>query len=71
MSVVWWGGGDVVGKGFRCNFSDGVVCPHKKSEKSFVWSKCEKCVHYLRFVREIEEEEEFFEEIDRIGREEI
>jgi hypothetical protein len=59
-----------VGKGFRCSFYDDIVCPHKKSEKSVVLGKCEKCPHYLRFLHEMDgEEERFFDEVDGIRRE--
>ena len=45
-------------KGFPCSFNDDVVCPYKKSDKFALLGKCKKCPHYLRFLREMDEEDE-------------
>ena len=53
-------------KGF-CLFLPDVVCSYNKSDKPRFMRRCEKCVYYAKFLREMEEqEEEFWEEVDRI-----
>lgn len=56
------------GKGFPCDFWDGLVCPHKKCAcVGRMMHECFNCPHYKRFVRYMEEqEEEFFEEVERM-----
>ena len=50
-----------------CLFLLDVLCSFRKSEKSYIMNRCSECVHYKRFLKEMqEEEEEFFEEADRI-----
>ena len=50
-----------------CVFLADVLCSFRKSEHFGVMSRCLKCSHYARFVREMaEEEEEFWDEVDKI-----
>ena len=45
----------------------GVLCAWRRSEKSGIMERCFSCVHYKRFVEEMEREEDaFFEEAERI-----
>ena len=54
-------------KVLSCFFRRDVLCFFRKSEKSGVMSRCFKCPHYFRFMREMQEEEDaFFEEVERI-----
>lgn len=56
-------------KVLSCVFFDDVLCSLRRHEKVRIMSRCFRCSHYLRFVREMEkEEEEFFEEVERIRR---
>ena len=62
---------DVKRKILSCLFLLDVLCSYRKTEGFGVMDRCLKCPHYFRFVREMEEEEEaFFEEVDRIRRNE-
>ena len=50
-----------------CMFLPDVLCSYRKNEKFGVMSRCLKCPHYMRFLREMEEEEEkFWKDVDRI-----
>jgi len=51
-----------------CIFLDGVLCSYRKDGDDFrPMERCFSCSHYLRFLREMEEEEEkVFAEFDRI-----
>ena len=51
-----------------CIFLFGVLCSFRRDVEDFrPMERCFKCEHYLRFVRELEEEEEkVFEEFDKI-----
>lgn len=54
-------------KSAPCLFVLDVLCSYRKSEKFGVMDRCERCVHYFRFLKEMEEEEdEFFEEAEKI-----
>jgi hypothetical protein len=51
-----------------CMFLDDVFCSYRKDGDDFrPMERCFKCKHYLRFLREMQEEEEkFFAECDKI-----
>ena len=52
---------------FSCFFLSDVVCSFRTSEHFGVMSRCLKCLHYRRFMREMhEEEEEFWKEEEKI-----
>ena len=54
-------------KPFECIFLSGIVCSFQKYGKPVLLARCDHCEHYLRFVREMEEEEDkFFDEVDKI-----
>jgi len=59
-------------KALHCLFLLDVLCSFRKSEKVFgIMNRCLKCKHYFRFLKEMEEEEdEFFERVEAIRREE-
>jgi len=51
---------------FSCFFLPDVLCIFRKNENFGVMSRCLKCPHYQRFLREMEEEEEeLWDEVDR------
>lgn len=54
-----------------CVFSSGVLCSFRKNEKSAVLSRCFRCSHYLRFMREMEEKEDAFFEDEARARERL
>ena len=63
--------GDVKPKILSCLFLLDVLCSFRRYEGFGFMKRCETCVHYLRFLREMEkEEDEFFEEVDRLRRKE-
>lgn len=41
-----------------CAFLLDVLCSYRKSEKSGVMGRCLKCEHYMRFIREMDKEDE-------------
>jgi len=45
-------------KSLSCTFLLDVLCPYRKSEKSGVMGRCLKCEHYMRFIREMDNEDE-------------
>ena len=50
-----------------CFFLPNVICSFRTSEKSGLMDRCLKCPYYVKFLREMEEEEDkFWEEVDRI-----
>lgn len=50
-----------------CLFWSEVLCSFRRSEKSVIMERCFSCVHYKRFVEEMEREEDaFFEEAEKI-----
>ena len=50
-----------------CIFLLDVLCSHRKTEDFRPMARCFTCKHYLRFLREMEEEEDnFFVECDKI-----
>ena len=53
-----------------CFFLPDVFCSFRTSEKFtayFLSTRCAKCIHYERFNRDMDEEEEkFWEEADKI-----
>lgn len=52
---------------FSCFFLSDVLCSFRTNEKFGVMSRCLKCPHYRRFVREMDEEDErVMDEIDKI-----
>lgn len=54
-------------KPFTCIFLSDVVCSFQKYGHAVLLRRCDTCEYYLRFVREMEEEEEkFFDEVDKI-----
>lgn len=56
-----------MGKSLQCSFLLDVLCPHKKYKGFRVFGKCFKCPHYLKFLREMEDEEQkFFDEVERV-----
>jgi hypothetical protein len=57
-------------KSFSCLFLLDVLCSYVTSEKFVgVMDRCMKCPHYLRFLREMDEEDEkVMDEIDRMRR---
>ena len=51
----------------ECVFFSDVLCVFRKSKNVTFMHRCFWCVHYKRFEKEMEEEEEeFFEEVDKI-----
>jgi len=47
-----------------------VFCSHQKYDKPVLLNRCLTCSHYLRFLREMDEEDErVMDEIDRIREE--
>jgi len=55
---------------FRCSFWDDVFCSHQKYDKPVLLDRCLTCSHYLRFLREMDEEDErVMAEIDKIREE--
>lgn len=56
-------------KPLSCPFSDKVLCSYLKYEGSGIMSRCFKCAHYLRFVREMDDDDErMMEKMDEIHR---
>jgi len=52
-----------------CAFLPDVLCSFRKSEKFGIMDRCFKCSHYLRFMCEMDEEDErVMDEIDEIHR---
>ena len=50
-----------------CFFLVDVLCLYRKSDTSRPIERCFRCPHHLRFMREVEEEEDkFFDECDKI-----
>lgn len=45
-------------KVLSCVFLTDVLCSFRKDEKFAVTSRCLKCPHYFRFMREMDEEDE-------------
>jgi len=43
---------------FACAFLLDVLCSYRKSEKCGVMGRCLKCEHYMRFIREMDKEDE-------------
>jgi len=62
---------DVGSKVLPCLFlGDEVLCSFRKDLKPVVMDRCLKCSHYLRFMAEMEEEDErVMNEIDEERRE--
>jgi hypothetical protein len=57
----------VMKKLLSCLFLLDVLCVFRKTEKFGIMNRCSKCLHYKRFLREMEEEEEqFWEEEEKI-----
>lgn len=51
--------------GLHCVFQNDVLCSFRKSERSGVMNRCFKCEEYVRFMREMDDEEdEFWVEVD-------
>jgi hypothetical protein len=58
--------GDVL-KVLSCAFWNNVLCSFRKIEEFGIMPRCLKCPHYLRFVREMDEDDErVMDEIDEI-----
>lgn len=56
-------------KPLSCLFLDDVLCSYRKDERFTVMSRCFKCGHYRRFLREMDEEDKrVMDEIDEIRR---
>jgi len=56
-------------KVLSCLFLPDVLCSYRKTEGFYVMDRCAKCPHYIRFMADMEEEEErFFEEVERLRR---
>lgn len=56
-------------KALVCLFLDGVLCSYRKgkNKKLTMMNRCFTCVHYQRFVREMDEEDaRVMAEIDEI-----
>jgi hypothetical protein len=54
-------------KVLSCAFWDNVSCSFRKIEEFGIMARCLKCPHYLRFVREMDEEDErVMDEIDEV-----
>ena len=52
---------------FSCLFFVDVLCSFRTSVKFYIMERCFECVHYKRFLKEEQdEEEEFFEEVNKI-----
>lgn len=52
---------------FSCFFLPDVLCSFRKNENFGVMGRCQKCLHYKRFLREMaEEDERVMDEIDKI-----
>ena len=52
-----------------CLFLLDVLCSYRKDAGLVVMSRCFKCVHYIRFMAEMDEEDErVMDEIDEIHR---
>jgi hypothetical protein len=49
-----------------CVLTNAILCSYRKSAKSGLMNRCFSCPHYERFNREMEEEEEFWEEVEKI-----
>lgn len=48
-----------------CAFLPDVLCSYRKDEKFGIMTRCFKCPHYIRFMREMDEEDErMMNEID-------
>lgn len=48
-----------------CGFTDDVLCSYRDELKFAVMNRCLKCPEYLRFLREMDEEDErVMDEID-------
>jgi len=41
-----------------CVFLLDVLCSYRRSEKVTIMARCWKCPHYVRFMREMDEEDE-------------
>jgi len=53
-----------------CLFLPDVFCVYRKTAEFAVMDRCAKCVHYDRFMREMEEEEDrFWKWEERVRRE--
>lgn len=65
---LWWLLSKSQVKFLPCMFLLCVLCAYRKDADDFrPMEGCFTCSHYLRFLREMEEEEEkFFDECDRI-----
>jgi hypothetical protein len=50
------------GKLLSCAFLPDVLCSYRKDAKFGVMARCFKCPHYVRFIREMDQEDE---EIDK------
>ena len=57
-------------KPLSCVFFDDVICSFRKGERGVrIMDRCLKCRHYVRFLREMEkEEDEFFDYVERVRR---
>ena len=54
-------------KPLLCLFLNNVLCSYRKTEKVTVMSRCFKCRHHRRFLREMaEEDKKVMDEIDEI-----
>jgi len=49
-----------------CGFLLDVLCSYRKDAKFAIMGRCLKCPHYVRFMREMDEEDErVMDEIDK------